>query len=580
MSGLVTATYRWLEPAPVSPAATAALRASLNLPSEVCEFLVRRGYGSPIDARSFLRPRLADQHLPDRLPDIGPAVERIEAAIRGRESLLVHGDYDADGMCAAALLTRGLRVLGARATAFVPHRLADGYDLGAAGLDRAEAVGATLIVTADCGTSAHGTVRAAAERGIDVIITDHHRPAPTLPSAVAVVNPNRTDSAYPFGGLAGVGVAFKLLAVLFGRAGVAEERLNQHLDLVALGTVADLAPLRGENRVLVRAGLRAIARSRKPGIRALLRLARLEEEEALSEEHLGFILGPRLNSVGRIATAADGLRLLITDDAAEAERLATYLEDRNAHRRTVDRRVLEAAERQLEETFRPERDAAVVLWDEKWHPGVIGIAASRLVDRLHRPVVLVALDAEVGRGSGRSVAPFHLHRALAECEDLLLRFGGHRLAAGFEIRREKLEAFRARFEALAAGALGQGERVRELAIDVVLPLERVEVGFAPYLRYLGPFGVGNPEPLIEVRRVVFHRLEAVGDGSHLKATMVAPEGGRVPAIGFGMASRRPELDADRLFDVAFALVEDRWRGRSRAVARLVDFRPSDPQPTG
>jgi single-stranded-DNA-specific exonuclease len=575
MTRLASPAYRWLEPPPLPAAASEALARSLTLSPLISEILVRRGVHTPELARRFLRPRLGDQHPPELLPDIGPAVARIEAAIRAGEGVLVHGDYDADGMCSAALLTRGLTRLGAQVTGFVPHRTRDGYDLGRAGLDRAVELGARLIVTADCGVSAVGAVRAASEYGIDVVVTDHHRPGSSLPEAAAVVNPNRSDSLYPFNGLAGVGVAFKVLSSLFRRAGIREEMLNEHLDLVALGTVSDLAPLRDENRVLVRAGLQAMARSRKPGIQALLRQVRLDDRERLEEDHLGFMLGPRLNSVGRMAAASTGLQLLLTDDAGEAERLARYLDEQNALRRTTDRRVLAEAEQMLEEHF-DAGDRAVVLGSEGWHPGVIGIVASRIVDRVHRPVVLVAFDDGFGRGSGRSIGGFHLHRALERCADLVERYGGHRMAAGFDIRRENFEAFSDRFTAIAADELEADDMIPELAVDLVAPLPNVVGELPRWLRHLGPFGVENPGLLIEVRNVELERPVTTGAGeAHLKTTVV-DVGCRLSAVGFGMGDRFHELLEHRRWDVVFEVFEDRWRGRTQFVARLRDFRPHDP----
>ena len=328
--------------------------------------------------------------------------------------------------------------------------------------------------------------------------------------------------------------------------------------------------------MLVRAGLRAMARSRKPGIRALLRLAQLDDRETLEEAHLGFILGPRLNSVGRMAAAADGLRLLVTDDEQVALRLARHLDKQNALRRTTDRRVLAEAEKQLAERFDPECDRAVVLWSDDWHPGVIGIVASRIVERVHRPAVLVAFDGDIGRGSGRSVAGFHLHRALERCDDLLERFGGHQMAAGFDIRRANMEAFRDRFTSVASEEFRSEDLVPQLPIDLVASLSSAAGELPGWLRHLGPFGVGNPSLLIEVRRVEMERPILTGaDEAHLKTTLVDSDGARLPAIGFGMGGRFPELLETRLWDVVFELIEDRWRGRVGPLARLRDFRPSE-----
>jgi len=327
---------RWIEPRPVSPADIDALRDSLQLPSLLCQLLARRGCGDPDTARDYLRPRLETLSPPESLPDLTTAVDRIEEAIAAEETILVHGDYDVDGMTAAALLARGLRELGGRVDSFVPHRLRDGYDLGAAGLARAEDIGARLILTADCGMTAVEAVDAANEAGLDVIVTDHHRPGLRLPAARAIVNPHRADSEYPFDGLTGVGVAFRLLTALHRRAGRPAGSLNRHLDLVAIGTIADRGPLVGENRTLVRAGLRVLARTRNRGLWALMAAARVSPlDDRISAEDVAFQLAPRLNAAGRVGAAEEGLRLLITEDAAEAEALAWKLEDHNRRRRAT-----------------------------------------------------------------------------------------------------------------------------------------------------------------------------------------------------------------------------------------------------
>jgi len=550
----------------------AALAEALGLPEPVCELLVRRGHDGAAGARAFLRPSFGDLHPPALLPDLEPAADRIEAALAAGETILVHGDYDADGLTAAALLARGLAELGGRVEAFVPHRIRDGYDLGEGGLARAEEVGAGLIVTADCGISAADAVAAASRAGRDVVVTDHHRPPDRLPAAVAVVNPVREDSRYPFRGLSGVGVAFKLLSELAARAGAPPEALNRHLDLVALGTVADLVPLSGENRTLVRAGLGALARTSKPGLRALAERAGVDLGRVRASD-LGYRLGPRLNAAGRVGAAETGLRLLLTGDPAEAGRLAETLERRNRERRAEDRRVVAEAEALLAERFDPARDHAVVLWGEGWHPGVIGIAASRLVDRIHRPVVLVSLSDGVGRGSGRSIPGFHLHRALTGCADLLERFGGHAMAAGLDVRREALPALAERLEASAAEALGPEDLVPELRLDLALPLGRVDRELHRWLDHFAPFGTANPRPVLHVRDVRMERAATVGSGGeHLKGVLAGPGGARLEAIGFGLGGRLAEVAGDASGEAAFELALDRYRGRERLQARLLDLR--------
>lgn len=567
---------RWVEPPTVPDEASAPLVEELGLPLEVCELLVRRGHGDPAAARRFLRPSFDHLHPPDRLPDLGDAVGRVHDAARRGDRVLVHGDYDADGVCAAALLVRGLRRLGADPVPFVPHRLRDGYDLGEAGVARAVEAGAGLIVTADCGIAARDAVEAAAREGIDVVITDHHRPPSRLPEAAALVNPGREGSAYPFPGLSGAGVAFKLLRALWEADGRPPEELNRHLDLVALGTVADLVPLEDENRVLVRAGLRALEKSRKPGVRALLEAAGVEGRE-LAAGDVSYRLGPRINAAGRVGDAEAALRLLLTDDRAEARRLAQQLEDHNRERRAEDRRVQGEAEARLARDYDPDTDRAVVVWGDDWHPGVVGVAASRVVERVHRPAVLLTFrEGPVGRGSGRSVPGFDLHAALAECDGLLERFGGHRRAAGLEIRRGNVEAFAERLGDVARRELDPDDLVPRLRLDLEVPLARVDGDLHRWLRHLAPFGSGNPEPVLASRPVRFVDVRRVGAGDeHLKATLAGPDGARLPAIGFGLGDRAPEVASggDR-WEVAYELAEDVWRGRRRLQARLKDLRPA------
>lgn len=565
------AAARWVEPPPVSEESVARLSRRLDLPAELSRILVLRGVTDPESARSFLRPHLSALPTPGDLPDLTAAAWRLEAALAAGEQILVHGDYDADGLCSTALLTRGLAGLGARVTAFVPHRTRDGYDLSEPGLRRAEEVGARLIVTADCGIVAHAAVEQATAAGVDVIITDHHRPGVELPRAIAVVNPNRRDSAYPFRELAGVGVAFQLLAALYRRAGRVEGELNQHLDLVAIGTVADQTPLLGDNRILVRAGLRALARTRKPGLRALLERCGISEP---TTRHVGFVLAPRLNSVGRMGSAEEGLRLLLTEDAEEARRLASVLERENVRRRSEDRAVTASALEAVERGFDGSPGPVAVVWGEGWHPGVLGIVASRLVERLHRPAVVVGFDGQVGRGSGRSCGGFHLLRALRQCGDLLERYGGHRMAAGFTVRRERVEALADRLRAVAARELDEDSRIPRLELELEVPLSAATPELHRWLSHLAPFGEANPEPLLLTRRVRVESARAVGpEGKHLRAVLVSEGGARLPAIGFGLGPRIGEAIGGAR-DVAFELAADRWRGTARYQARVRDFRPA------
>ena len=569
----------WILPDAPDPARVTALAAELNLPPALCALLVCRGVAAAAEARQFLRPLLDHLHPPDTLADAPRAAERILSAIRAGETILVHGDYDVDGICAAALYTVWLRALGARVAPFVPHRLKDGYDFGAAGLAAARAAGARLILTGDCGVLAHEWIRRAAQEGIDVVVTDHHVPGPELPPAIAVVDPARADCLYPDKALCGTGVAWKMCWLLARTAGAPTEALLAHLDLVAVATVADLVPLAGENRVLVRFGLRALARTTKPGLRALLRVTGLDEQ-TLDAGRVGFVLAPRINAVGRMGDAARGLRLLLTEDADEADALAHVLDDENRVRQGEDRRTLEQALDLLADGFRPERDYGVVLAAEGWHPGVIGIAASRVVERIHRPVVMVALDGGRGRGSARSIPGFHLHAAITACAPHLERFGGHAQAAGMDLSAGALPAFRTAFAEEARRRLEGTDLRPRLRIDLELPEAPVDMRLLDLLEYVGPHGIGNPRPVYLIRNAEALAATVVGKG-HLRMRLrKGPL--RLDAIGFDLAERWPpgSIDAlrDRRIDVVLQLLLDHWRGEPRVQARIVDLRPAEGSP--
>lgn len=568
-------SFRWIAPPPESGAGAATLMAGLpGLPDPLARVLAARGMTDPDEVRAFLRPTFDSLHDPRLLPDMEAAVDRILAAVEAEETILVHGDYDADGMCATALAVRGLRRLGARAVPFVPHRTKDGYDLRPAGVEHAAAEGAGVILTVDCGVTAVEAATEARRRAIDLVITDHHRPGPDLPDAVAVVDPLRADGAYPFRGLAGVGVAFKLVEALFDRRGIPKTELNQHLDLVAVGTVADQMPLTGENRMLVRAGLRALGRTRKPGFRALLHRARIDLRRPIEAEDIAFRLAPRLNSVGRMAAGGTGVELLLTDDPARAEVLAARLDDLNATRRTTDREVTDSVERALEGRFDADSDRALVVWGDGWHRGVIGIVASRMVERWQRPAVVISFDGDVGEGSGRSVGGFHLHDALRDCAPLLESYGGHQMAAGLRIRRERVEEFAVRLRELAADRIERRQEPAALQIDLELPLADVSTELSAALAHLAPYGPENPSPVLAVRGVQMEHPTAVGTGAaHLQTTLREGEA-RLRAIGFGLGGRVDDLPQGEPFDVAFHLELDIWRGRERLQARVLDVRPS------
>jgi single-stranded-DNA-specific exonuclease len=568
------ATRRWVFPRPADSAAVALLCSELRLPPVLCRVLAQRGFADVPSARGFLRPHAGQLHAPGELAGMGDAVARLRRARDAGEAVLVHGDYDVDGICSTALYTRALRMMGLRAEPFVPHRLVDGYDLSDAGIAEARRCGATLILTGDCGIVAHDAVERAAAAGIDVIVTDHHTAGPTLPAAAAVVNPNRTDCGYPDKGLAGVGVAYKVCCALASELGFPESRLHSLLDLVAIATIADLAPLVGENRTLVRWGLKVLPQTPNPGLRALLRVTRLADKGEITAAQVGFVLAPRLNAVGRMGEALRGVRLLLTDDEREAAAIAATLEDENRWRQTVDGDTLRAALAKLETEYDPDEHRGVVLAADGWHPGVIGIVASRVVERIHRPTVLIALDgANDGKGSARSIPGFHLYDAMRDCSEHLSRFGGHRMAAGCSIRPDRVDAFRAAFDQRARAVLEDDHLVPEVRVDLEVELHQANEELARLIRHAGPFGMGNSTPVFAARRVGVVGAPRVVGQNHLKLTLGA-FGHSLEAIGFGMADRIGEVSEGPL-DVAFKLEENTWNGRTTAQAKLVDVRPAE-----
>jgi single-stranded-DNA-specific exonuclease len=551
----------------------AALASALKLPDALCQLLSMRGYGEPAAAKLYLRPSLNSLHDPFALEGLAAAVDRINAAIDRHETILVHGDYDVDGICSAALYARVLRSLGAKVEAFVPHRITDGYDLSESGVRKAAEVGATLILTGDCGIVAHDAILAARAAGIDVVVTDHHTPGDSLPDAVAVVNPNRSDCTYPNKGLCGAGVAFKLCQALQATRGKSTEDLLYYLDLVAMATIADLAPLKGENRVFAHFGLRVLRDSRNAGLRALTRVAGFEPGAHIGAGQVSHVLAPRINAVGRMAAAQLGVKLLLTEDDAEATSIAEQLDAQNRTRQDVDRATLAQALEMLEQTYDPSNDYAVVLAGTGWHPGVIGIVASRVVERIHRPTVLLALD-ETGtraRGSARSIRPFHLYDGLHACAHMLTRFGGHKYAAGLEIEVGRIDEFRAALNAYARSVLTEEDLMDEVEVDLELPLA-ASGDVYKYLKHFGPFGVGNPAPVFVARNVTVVGYPRVVGETHVKLDL-AQGAARLPAIGFNMADRLTQIDVTRHpIDLAFQLHEDRFNGRAELQVKIVDMK--------
>ncbi|MCC7001375.1 MAG: single-stranded-DNA-specific exonuclease RecJ [Gemmatimonadaceae bacterium] len=574
---------RWLPPATAPEGVVATLAAGLQpdgsragqspLPTAICELLAARGIHSLDSAKRFLRPGLEQIEAPDAIADLARAADRLAEAVRAGEMILVHGDYDVDGICSTTLMTRALRALGARVTPFIPDRLKDGYDLSAAGVAAAERSGARVVLTCDCGTTAVEPARALRAAGIDLIISDHHLPGHALPEAFALVNPRRVDCPSIDKDLAAVGVAYKLALAVTARLQGEARVVHDMLDLVALATIADVAPLRGENRILVRHGLKRLNETTNLGLKSLIRAARLDGKP-LTAGRVGFTLAPRLNALGRLRQAIRGVELLLAESESTANAIARECEELNETRQGMDRRILEEALGRID-AMDLDATYGIVLDSTEWHAGVIGIVASRVVERTGRPAMMIAVQDGVGKGSGRSISAFDLHEALQACTDLLVKHGGHRAAAGLTIEPSRIGAFAERFNAVARARLKPEDLVPELRTDLELPLDAADESLERALRHLEPFGVGNPGPVFVARgvRIVGAPRKVGADGLKMQ---LGTARGAMDGVGCGLAARAGEIKSGDVVDIAYKLDVNEYQGARTLQAVLQDFRRSAP----
>jgi single-stranded-DNA-specific exonuclease len=523
----VSRNGRW-HAAPYSYSDALLLAGELGLSETLATVLVRRGFRDPEAAQAFLEA--TETHDAFALDGMKEAVALMLGHVARDTQIAIHGDYDVDGVCSTALLVTALRELGADVRARLPSRSEDGYGLSPRTVEELRARGAGLLVTVDCGIGAAEEVKLARSLGMDVVVTDHHRPGDELPDC-PIVHP--VLGGYPCEELCATGVAYKLAQALFAEGGLDPQTLERELDIVALATVADLVPLRGENRTLVRGGLRALHGAQRPGLRELMRVAGVDPQ-SVTEQTLGFGLAPRINAAGRLYRADAGLELMLTDDSERAREIARELDAVNTERQSVETAILIEASEQLASA--PERlaDPVHVLAGEGWHPGVVGIVASRLVERHHRPFVLIGLDgAGRGRGSARSISPYDLHSGLASAAEHLERFGGHRMAAGLELEEDKLEPFRAALLEHARAALGPEDLVRTEHVDAIVPGEAVCLELAEQLETMRPFGMGNPAVRLLLPGARLAEIRPMGEGKHARFT-VSSGSVRARAVAFGV----------------------------------------------
>jgi single-stranded-DNA-specific exonuclease len=542
------------------------LSRALGVSETTARILVRRGYGNPEEARAFLEGALPG-HDPFQLGSMREACEAIRQAVADGKRICVHGDYDADGICATALAILVLRELGGEVTWHLPSRFEEGYGLRRETLTKLAEDGCGLVLTVDCGITAVEEVAHAKSLGIDVVVTDHHRPGEELPDCPIVAT---RPSDYPFPELCGTGVVYKLGQALLGPD---SEVLARHLDLVALATISDVVPLVDENRALAQAGLRALARTQKPGLRALMKTARVDPAR-VDEGAVGFRLAPRINASGRLCRPEAALELLLTEDSDIAGRLAHELEELNRERQQVEDRILRSAVSKVEEW--PEakrRRRGYVLADEDWHEGVIGIVASRLVERFHRPVVLIAGTDGEWKGSGRSTSAFDLHGGLAACAGHLERFGGHRAAAGLSIKPENVEAFADAFAAHADEHLADEDMQPVTRVDAVVAGAELTLDLCEELRRLAPFGLGNPGVTLLLPACELRELGAVGEGKHLRFRVNERGSDAGSAIAFGIGGQLDRYRREGRYDIVFRLEANHWNGTvapQLVVRRILD----------
>ena len=537
-----------------------------DLPPLIAQLLYNRGIKLE-DIGPFLSAEPGLEGNPFLLPDIPQAVSRVYKALLAREKIAVYSDFDVDGVTAAVILVEGLSRLGAEVIFYIPDRFSEGHGLKISALEKLQAQGADLVITADCGVTDLAEVKHAQKIGIDVVITDHHIPLGSLPQAIAVVDPKRKDSVYPYPDLAGAGVAFKLLQALFHKDSK-EKWLASFLDLLALATVTDLVPLVGENRYLVKEGLRELNNSSRTGIQEMVKLAGLKLGE-LATEDISWVLGPRLNAAGRMNNASTSYQLLTTQSPEEARLLALELEENNAERQKLTREVLSRArEKVANKVHLP----VLIEGDESYSVGVIGLVAGKLANEFYKPAIIINLGPELCQGSCRSIAEFNIASALAECHDLLTAFGGHPLAAGFTVARQNLAQLEQRLMSLAMDQLGHLDLRPELAIDAELPLSILAGDTFNLIQKLSPFGRGNPQPTFLTRGVEV--VECRNFGNHGEWLRLKLKQGNVTWQAVDFESQRKREEIPSRIDIVYNLEKRRWNGEEVLRLNLLDFAPA------
>lgn len=547
-----------------------AIMDEFHIPEIVARSMINRGVDTVPKARAYLAENLSFLHDAYLLKGMDKAVSRIQKAIHDKEKICVYGDYDVDGITSTAVMIRTLRKLGADSVYYIPNRIEEGYGLNMSSMDRINALGVRLIVTVDCGIRSIEVVERAKELGMDVVITDHHECDGVLPEAYCIINPNQEDCGYPHNFLAGVGIAFKLAVALLEKNGYGAFS-DDLLDIVSIGTIADVVPLLDENRIIVKNGLKRIENTKNEGIKALLEVCSLSGKE-LNAYNVAFMVAPRINAAGRIADARECVELLLTEDTGRAMEIARKLDSDNRERQGIENEILNVAADMIEKTVDPDKDRVLVLCNEDWHIGVIGIVASRLVERYNLPAFIMAQDGEFGKGSARSISGFNLFEAMSRHEKLFERFGGHEMAAGFTIRVDRIDELKARMNEELIRSIGKEKPVPEVLVDYRLSPADITVETVRKLKLMEPFGAGNPSPVFVYRGLSILSSRAVGNEmKHLQ--LVVNDGiNEVKCIAFNMGNMQKVLSIGKKVDIICSVENNIWNNVESVQLNIKDIK--------
>ena len=548
-----------------------SLSETLKVPEVISKMLLARGISDLDSAKVFFKPTFENLHDPFKMADMEVAVERLQKAVTTNQRIFIYGDYDVDGITSVSLLYLVLVQLGAQVTYYIPDRLKEGYGLSNMGILEAQKQSADLLISVDCGITGKAEIELANKLGIDVIVCDHHEQGPELPPATAVLDPKRKDCTYPFKELAGVGVTFKLAQGLIDRMGLDPSIVNRYIDLVAIGSSADIVPLIGENRMLTKFGLQRLNQTDNVGIQALLEATGLKGK-TIGTGQVVFVLAPRMNAVGRMGDAKRAVQLLTTDNVQQARNIASILESENRKRKSVDEETFRQALEQVEKDHDVNYEKTLVLNKRDWHSGVIGIVASRIVEKFYRPTILISVEDGVGKGSARSIRGYDIFLALNECRDLMLGFGGHKYAAGLTIEENKIDEFKKRFEEVAASKLDDELLTSKLYVDAELKLTEIDARLVKLLKYFAPFGPQNMRPIFISKNLHVVGSPSVVGNNHLKFK-VRQDGRIMDAIGFGMGDLIYRIaPGEANLDIAYVIDENEFMGQTTIQLRLKDLR--------